>query len=44
MPEVFNITKLDINTEKRMPFGDHVEELRYRLLRAFFLFLFLQFY
>ena len=36
MPEEFNVTKRDINPEKRMPFWDHVEELRYRLLRAFF--------
>ncbi len=36
MPEEFQVTKRDTNPEKRMPFWDHVEELRQRLIRSLF--------
>ena len=36
MPEEFQVTKRDTNPEKRMPFWEHVEELRQRLLRSLF--------
>ncbi len=46
MPEQYNVTKRNINPEKKMPYWDHLEELRQRLLWSFlaiFIFAFIAF-
>ncbi len=35
MPEEYNVTKRNVNPEKKMPYWDHLEELRVRLIWSF---------